>query len=172
MKTTRIKINNHLDNLQQDLMKQLYTMEEKENSIICQLLSSIEKNEKDIAECQRNITNIKQHATDLQDNICDTSDVKNTVTCRNLQGAIQSTFQNESILKNPRGIDVDSDGNVYVVGKISNNVVVISPDGKRYREVLTARDCLSNPTSLHYSGPKNQLLVTNLYNKAHLFNLI
>ncbi|CAC5416834.1 unnamed protein product [Mytilus coruscus] len=66
MKTTRIKINIHLDNLQQDLMKQLYTIEEKENSTICQLLSSIEKQENEIAECKRNIMNIKQHATDLQ----------------------------------------------------------------------------------------------------------
>ncbi|CAG2241891.1 unnamed protein product [Mytilus edulis] len=66
IKMTRIKINNHLDKLQEDLMKQLYAVEEKENSKICQLLSSLEKKEKEIADCQRNIINIKQHATDLQ----------------------------------------------------------------------------------------------------------
>ncbi|CAC5416839.1 unnamed protein product [Mytilus coruscus] len=66
IKKTRIKINNHLDKLQKDLMKQLYAIEEKENSKICQLLSSLEKKEKEIAECQRNIIDIKQHATDLQ----------------------------------------------------------------------------------------------------------
>ncbi|XP_052060333.1 uncharacterized protein LOC127700733 isoform X2 [Mytilus californianus] len=66
IKKTRMKINNHLDKLQNNLMKPLYEVEEKENSKICQLLSSLEIKEKEVAECQRNITNIKQHATDLQ----------------------------------------------------------------------------------------------------------
>lgn len=46
----------------------------------------------------------------------------------------------------------------------SNNVVVISPDVQRHREVLTTDDGLSNPMSLHYSGSKNQLLVANVCN--------
>ncbi|CAC5416841.1 unnamed protein product [Mytilus coruscus] len=66
IKTTRIKINNHLDKLQEDLLNQLNAIEEKENLKICQLLSSIEKNEMEIAEYQRNIMNIKQHAMDFQ----------------------------------------------------------------------------------------------------------
>ncbi|CAG2214005.1 unnamed protein product [Mytilus edulis] len=66
IKKTRKKINDHLDKLQEDLMKKLYAEEEKENSKICQLLSSLERKETEIAECQRNILNIKQHATDLQ----------------------------------------------------------------------------------------------------------
>ncbi|CAC5389437.1 unnamed protein product [Mytilus coruscus] len=63
---TRIKINNHLDKLQKDFIKQLYTVEEQENSKICQILSSLEKTEKEIADYQEKIANIKQHATDLQ----------------------------------------------------------------------------------------------------------
>ncbi|CAC5406935.1 unnamed protein product [Mytilus coruscus] len=66
IKKTRIKINNHLDKLQENLMKHLYEVEEKENLKICQLVSSLDIKEKEIAEYQRNITNINQHATDLQ----------------------------------------------------------------------------------------------------------
>ncbi|XP_052065729.1 uncharacterized protein LOC127705450 isoform X1 [Mytilus californianus] len=406
IKKTRIKINNHLDKLQEDLMKQLYAIEEKENSKICQLLSTLEKKEKEIAECQRNIMNMKQHATDLQvflsmkqieedvysknkflqlleegrsfkqtslsykinnsiqnimsdikcfgevrieakscdivlirkkakqaqmmvptvqsrsienitltkqktintqgdcitgccmlsdgrmaftyyfdckviilnmkgitdfevkmpcnvfdivyisedntlgvtsggsgktcitiidlekkqikktisldstnygitlkdnglvysahnkgirminlhdesisdvvrdkmpsncyiatfrDNIYHTNYQANTVTCYNLQGEIQWTFKNESVLEKPRGIDVDSDGNVYVVGYSSKNVVVISPDGQRHREVWTTKDGLDIPFSLHYSGPRKQMLVANFHNTVHLFNVI
>ncbi|CAG2253552.1 unnamed protein product [Mytilus edulis] len=62
IKMIRIKINNHLDNLQEDFMKQLYAVEDKENSKYYQL----EREEKEVEECQRNIINIKQHATDLQ----------------------------------------------------------------------------------------------------------
>ncbi|CAC5415406.1 unnamed protein product [Mytilus coruscus] len=106
----------------------------------------------------------------FRDNIYHTNNETNTVTCYNLQGEIQWNFQNKSVLMSPRGIDVDTDGNVYVVGFSSNNVVVISPDGHRYREILTRSDGLCNPTSLYYRGPMNQL-VANYYNKAYLFNL-
>ncbi|CAC5416842.1 unnamed protein product [Mytilus coruscus] len=88
-----------------------------------------------------------------------------------IDGEIQWTFQNENVLKSPRGIDVDSDGSVFVAGSSSNNVVVIAPDGKRHREVLTGSDSLNDPVSLHYRGPQKQLLVANFHNKAHLFNI-
>ncbi|CAC5416844.1 unnamed protein product [Mytilus coruscus] len=104
----------------------------------------------------------------FRDNIYHTNNSTNTVTCYNLQGGIQWTFQNVSVLKDPSGIDIDNDGNVYVVGTVSHNVVVITPDGKRHREVLTASDGLYCPTSLHYSEQKNQLLIANSNNKlAH-----
>ncbi|CAC5416837.1 unnamed protein product [Mytilus coruscus] len=83
---------------------------------------------------------------------------------------LQWTFQNASVLKYPHGIDVDNDGNEYVVGTDSRNVVVISPDGKRHIELLTASDGLKFPFSLHYSGQTNQLLVANFNHTAHLFN--
>ncbi|CAG2231475.1 unnamed protein product [Mytilus edulis] len=66
IKKTRMKINSHLDKLQDDLMKQLNELEEKESSKNCKLLSSLEKKEKEIGECQNNLLNIKKHATDLQ----------------------------------------------------------------------------------------------------------
>lgn len=94
------------------------------------------------------------------------------VTCFNLQGEIQWTFQNESILNFPQGIDVDSDGNVYVADQGSCNIIAISSDGQHHREVLTASDGLQYPTSLKYSEQKNQLLVANYNNTAHLFNVI
>lgn len=47
-------------------MKKRYAVEENAKSKICQLLSSIEKQEKEIVECKRNIMNMKQHATNLQ----------------------------------------------------------------------------------------------------------
>ncbi|XP_052065914.1 uncharacterized protein LOC127705624 [Mytilus californianus] len=111
------------------------------------------------------------YTSTFRDNIYYTKNVTNTVICYNLQGKVQWTFHNESVLRNPRGIDVDNDGNVYVAGYRSNNVVVISPDGQRHREVCTARDGLIDPFTLHYSGPTNQLLVANFNkNKSFLFN--
>ncbi|CAG2216415.1 unnamed protein product [Mytilus edulis] len=108
----------------------------------------------------------------FKDKLYHTNSGKNTVTCYNLQGQLQWKFQNEGVLQKPQGIDVDNDGNVYVVGSDSHNVVVISPDGTRHREIMTASDGLKDPMSIHYSGFKNQLLVANWKNNAHLFSFI
>ncbi|CAC5416470.1 TRIM29 [Mytilus coruscus] len=45
---TRVLINNHLDRLQERLMKELLTAEEKENKKISNLISSIQEREKEI----------------------------------------------------------------------------------------------------------------------------
>ncbi|CAG2208012.1 unnamed protein product [Mytilus edulis] len=63
---TRILINTHLDKLQESLMKELYAAEETESKKINHLISSIQKEEKDIADCQTTLDKIKQHASDLQ----------------------------------------------------------------------------------------------------------
>ncbi|XP_063396961.1 uncharacterized protein LOC134681316 [Mytilus trossulus] len=66
IKETRMLINNHLDKLQEILMKELYAAEEKENKKISCLISSIQEKEREITECQTNLDKIKQHASDLQ----------------------------------------------------------------------------------------------------------
>ncbi|XP_063399377.1 uncharacterized protein LOC134684013 [Mytilus trossulus] len=108
----------------------------------------------------------------FKDKIYHTNKLAHTVTCYNLQGGIQWTFKNESILKNPLGIDVDSDGNVYVAGIHSNNVVVISNDGQMYRVLLEASVGFGYPLALRYYRHKKQLLVANIHNEARLFDLI
>jgi chromosome segregation ATPase len=62
----RTKINNHLDKLQEDLMKELTEEETKITRKTRELLSSLDENEKDMTEYQTNIVSIKQYASDLQ----------------------------------------------------------------------------------------------------------
>ncbi|XP_063399391.1 uncharacterized protein LOC134684028 [Mytilus trossulus] len=111
------------------------------------------------------------YTASFKDKIYHTNRATDTVTCYNLQGQLQWTFQNESVLQNPHGIDVDKDGNVYVVGRTSSNVVVISHDGQRHREVIQVGDASTDRTSLHYSRQQHQLLVAE-FDTAHVFNLI
>ena len=68
-----------------------------------------------------------------------------TVTCCDLDGTTQWEFTDKRVLQCPRGISVDNDGNVYVVGRTSKNVVVMSPDGQRYRQLLSSNNGLSPP---------------------------
>ncbi|XP_063416239.1 uncharacterized protein LOC134697882 [Mytilus trossulus] len=63
---TRIKINNHLDKLQADLIQTLYTKVEKANEKIQQVLKSLEKKQCQIKEYQNTFENIRKYATDVQ----------------------------------------------------------------------------------------------------------
>jgi sugar lactone lactonase YvrE len=44
------------------------------------------------------------------------------------------------ILRKPAGIALDQNSNVFVAGNGTNNVVVLSPDGKNCRQILTKYD--------------------------------
>ena len=99
-------------------------------------------------------------------NIC-----SHTVTCCDLHGTTQWKFNDERVLQYPLGISVDNDGNMYVVGCYTHNVVVISPDGQRYRQLLSSKDGLSYPWVLSYDKYTNRLLVVNGKSTAFLFDV-
>jgi DNA-binding beta-propeller fold protein YncE len=99
-------------------------------------------------------------------NIC-----THTVTCCDLHGTTQWEFKDNRVLQFPHGISVDNDGNVYVVGCLSSNVVVISPDGQRHRQLLASKDGLSYPRVLDYDKSTNRLLVVNESSTAFLFDV-
>jgi DNA-binding beta-propeller fold protein YncE len=93
------------------------------------------------------------------------------VTCCDLHGTTQWEFKDNRVLRSPGGISVDNDGNVYVVGFSFNNVVVISPDGQRHRQLLSSKDGMSSPFVLDYDKSTNRLLVVNQSSTAFLFDV-
>ena len=93
------------------------------------------------------------------------------VTCCDLHGTTQWEFKDQRVLLHPCGISVDNDGNVYVVGYRSNNVVVISPDGQRHIQLLSSKDGISNPLVLDFDKSTNRLLVVNQSATAFLFDV-
>ena len=100
-----------------------------------------------------------------------TNYVTHTVTCCDLQGTTQWEFKDERVLRCPLGISVDNDGNVYVAGHDSINVMVISPDGHRHRQLLSSKDSLVLPMMLDYERSTNRLLVVNQSDTAFLFDV-
>ena len=94
-----------------------------------------------------------------------------TVACCGLHGTTQWQFKDTRVLQGPRGISVDNDGNVYVIGYDTNNVVIISPDGQRHRQLLSSKDGLSKPRVLDYDKSTNRLLVVNKSCTAFLFDV-
>ena len=95
----------------------------------------------------------------------------NTVTCCDLHGTTQWEFKDTRVLHCPVGISVDNDGNVYVVGRQSNIVMVIFPDGQRHRQLLSSKDGLVSPRVLDYDRSTNRLLVVNQNSTAFLFDV-
>ncbi|XP_063448398.1 uncharacterized protein LOC134727931 [Mytilus trossulus] len=94
------------------------------------------------------------------------------VTCINFQGKTLWTFNESSTLKYPFGISVDNDGNVFVAGTHSHNLIVISSDGRRYRQLLSKKDGLDSPTVVEYDQSNNKLLVANNFGNTFVYEVV
>ncbi|XP_021377858.1 tripartite motif-containing protein 2-like [Mizuhopecten yessoensis] len=56
------------------------------------------------------------------------------------------------VVRGARGIDVDREGNIYVCGKDSHNVVQMSWDGTHFRELLMSSDGMKYPYAISVRG--------------------
>ncbi|XP_071123645.1 uncharacterized protein [Mytilus edulis] len=143
----------------------IYGITYNENQLVCsgrnRGIQLINPNDETISDIVVGEMRAESYVTTFGDKLYHTNPVKNTVTCHNIQGKLQWIFQNESVLKKPGGITVDSSGDIYVVGRKSNNIILISNDGKQHRQLLSGRDGLSEPSSIHFSQEKNMLIVAN-----------
>ncbi|VDH98362.1 Hypothetical predicted protein [Mytilus galloprovincialis] len=93
-----------------------------------------------------------------------------SISCCDLQ-EVKWKLRLEAFLRSPCGITVDNYGRVYISGCGSNNVVVISPDGKKHRLLLSEKDCLNKPQSLCFDRKNNKLLVANQQNEAFIYDV-
>jgi hypothetical protein len=66
VKQMRVKINSHLDTLEQNILKELDDAEDKIKSKIDNLLKQLSEQSKTVEGIQRDITSIKEYASDLQ----------------------------------------------------------------------------------------------------------
>lgn len=99
---------------------------------------------------------------------CETDEI----TCYDLNGKVIWTFCDEQILSGPVGLSTDASGNVFVLGFSSNNLVVISADGKHIRELLWDIHDLESPRTIFYNKLTDQILLANDQNFAFLYDVI
>ena len=81
-----------------------------------------------------------------------------TVTCMSVDGRVIYTYKDGS-MRGPRGLLCDSEDNILVCGANSNNVQVLTADGKRHCTLLTESDGLEYPHLIAYRDSDNTLLV-------------
>jgi hypothetical protein len=116
-------------------------------------------------------TDIWSRVTSFNDRLYYTNSMRSEVVCCDINGTILWTFTDKSVLKTPRAITVDNYGTVYVIDANPVNVIVISPDGKEHRQLLSKADRLNNPRALHYDRQTKQLLVANANTSAFIYSV-
>jgi hypothetical protein len=82
------------------------------------------------------------------------------VYCIKEDGSNVFTFSSPD-LKGPDGIDTDRQGNIYVVGRGSNNILRLSPDGQNSDIIMKMEDGISVPVTLCFSRDFKKLFVSD-----------
>lgn len=75
------------------------------------------------------------------------------------------------LLQKHYGITLDSYSNIYVLGSDSNNVAVISKDGKRAKQLIEPSNGILNPSAVFFHKTKNVLLVASYDGVAFPFDV-
>ncbi|VDI12748.1 Hypothetical predicted protein [Mytilus galloprovincialis] len=106
----------------------------------------------------------------LNQNICLTSNEKGEIFCSfsksdsilsiDSRGKLRFTFENGK-LRGPRGVKGDGNDNIFVSGYDTNNIVWISNDGKKSKEVLNSNNGIQNPRGIEYHKTLKILTVCN-----------
>ncbi|XP_071162051.1 tripartite motif-containing protein 2-like [Mytilus edulis] len=104
----------------------------------------------------------------FQGNIYGTKYSENKVYCYKVTGEPLWTFQHQDIAR-PRGLTLDKNGFVYIASYGNNSILVVSPDGKICKTILSDADGIKGPhaidinretglmiVSSHTSGEKNE----------------
>ena len=95
--------------------------------------------------------------TDHNPRVYLTDDINSRVRCYQLDGRMVYQYKDKELTA-PRGIYVDSAGNSLVCGCASDNVVVITSDGRKHRELLTSEN-ITRPQCIDFRPEDNTLIV-------------
>ena len=109
------------------------------------------------------------YITTCREKIYQTDGNTNTVTCYTIKGDKLWEFKDESVLKDPRGVTVDNNGNVYVTSHSSCSVVVLEPDGRQGRQIFSNDYGLIAPTGIYFDKSKNSFIVANFFGPCFLY---
>jgi hypothetical protein len=83
--------------------------------------------------------------TTFGDKIFQVNKINHSVTCYTINGEKLWEFKDESVLRTPICVAVDNNCNIYVTSYYYSKVIVLSPDGKQWRQLLDQNDGMSGP---------------------------
>ncbi|XP_063417726.1 uncharacterized protein LOC134700302 [Mytilus trossulus] len=92
------------------------------------------------------------------------------VNCYTLEGKHLWEFE-DFVLVKPTGIAVDNNSNVYIASFCYHSIIVLSSDGKKFKNILTRKDGLYQPRALHFDETNSTLLVANKENLICMYHV-
>jgi DNA-binding beta-propeller fold protein YncE len=110
-------------------------------------------------------------ATTFGDKIFQTNHVNNSVTCYTINGEKLWEFRDESVLREPIGVAIDNNCNIYVTSCNYKKVIVLSPDGKQWKQLLDQNEGMSYPYAIYIDKTTNNILITNSLGLAFLYRI-
>ena len=111
------------------------------------------------------------YLTTCGDNIYQTINHTSIVTCYTMKGEKLWEYKDTSVLTGPLGVTVDNKYNVYVTSFTFNTVVVVAPDGRQGKQLISSNDGLNGPVGIYFCKSKNSLMVTTYLGPAFLHEM-
>ncbi|XP_052106591.1 uncharacterized protein LOC127739060 [Mytilus californianus] len=96
----------------------------------------------------------------FQGNITGTTSSQSKICCWKSTGEPFWTFQPEDIVE-PGGLTLDKNGFVYIASHGNNSVVVVSPDGKSSRKILSGADEIKAPWAIDINSKTGMMVVSS-----------
>ncbi|VDI16220.1 Hypothetical predicted protein [Mytilus galloprovincialis] len=93
-------------------------------------------------------------------NIYGTNVLENKVCCFDSTGKPLWTLEHQDI-KHPEGITLDNNGYIYIVSRAKKSVVVVSPDGKDCKTILSATNGIRRPYGIEINKEIGMLIVSS-----------
>ena len=119
---------------------------------------------------QRN-SPFNSHIAICGDKIYQTNYDTSSVTCYAMKGEQLWVYKDVSVLDDSFVVTFDNNYIVYVTSYSSDNVVVLEPDGRQGRQLISIGDGLIYPTGIYFDNSKNSLLVVNIYGPTLLYEM-
>ncbi|CAG2230100.1 unnamed protein product [Mytilus edulis] len=96
----------------------------------------------------------------FQGNIYGTNSRGNEVCCYKVTGEPLWTFQHQDIAS-PLGLTLDKNGCVYIASYGNNSIVVVSPDGKICKTILSEADGIKQPYAIDINRETGVMIVSS-----------
>ncbi|VDI69377.1 Hypothetical predicted protein [Mytilus galloprovincialis] len=116
------------------------------------------------------IAEISVHCSMFSDKLYYTTHNSDAVYSITLRGEVRWKFNCQKS-DYPAGITNDASGNIFVACRDSNKLMVVGPDGKKSRILLTTEDGLDQTKAIHYNHKSRMLLVCNLSGQCFLYKV-
>ena len=109
--------------------------------------------------------------TTFGDKIFQTNKINNSVTCYTINREKLWEFRDKSVLGRPVGVAVDNNCNIYVTSYYYSKVIVLSPDGKQWRQLLDLNNGMSCPYAIYIDKTTNNILINNYCDRAFFYHI-